>query len=53
MKLKTWVTAALILLTTFDILLLLTTDNIIANVITLAATLLNVVLLTKYSGICD
>ena len=53
MKFKTWVTATLLMLTAMYLFILFFTDNILLHIACLAAALLKVILLTKFSKICE
>lgn len=53
MKFKTWVTATLLVLTALLILTLFFTDNILLNILSIISAGANVIILTKFSKICE
>lgn len=53
MRLKNWVSITLLSLTSGMILNLFMTDNIILNTLSLSRMAINILILTKYSKICD
>lgn len=53
MRLKNWVSVSLLILTAVLMLSLFMTDNIILNTLSLSGMAINILILTKYSKICD
>lgn len=53
MRLKNWVSITLLSLTSGMLLNLFMTDNILLNIFNLIGAAINVLILTKYSKICD